>query len=255
MEERSFSVFRAIRFGFIRTFDNLGLVLGSFLVLCFVQVMSVAILMLNVGMEIFKFFHTIKSFDPRMHVIAQHVGKHVLKVKSTGAFWMSGWVTVVLMILSVAIGLLYLSMKIGFSKMQLDIYDRGDSKFDVLFSRFGAILRYLVATWLYAMMVVVGLGFFVIPGIYLALRYFFYPYAIAENKGIIESLKISAKLTCGSKLKILALIFLTGIVNSLGAAAFGLGLLITIPATGLAFAFAYRVMSAQLPVSECGIKI
>jgi uncharacterized membrane protein len=92
----------------------------------------------------------------------------------------------------------------------------------------------------------VGCIFFVIPGLYFALKYSFYGYLIADKKlGAIEALKASARLTVDMKWLLVGFGVVTASVLFLGLLAFGIGLLIAIPVVSLAVIFVYRSLYRQ----------
>lgn len=107
-----------------------------------------------------------------------------------------------------------------------------------------------------------------IPGIYLMLRYQFYKYFLVDKDvDIVDSFKRSAFITEGRKRLLFRFVLAIAIMNAvpLGALFFGLysiipwlkipayllstGLLVTIPVSMLAFAFAYRSLSTP-PTEE-----
>ncbi len=81
----------------------------------------------------------------------------------------------------------------------------------------------------------------IIPSIYLAVRFKFFPYVIVENedatlKSIIDT---SLRLTKGHFWMILGLLVLIGLLNILGLAFFVVGLAVTIPISIFATAYVY----------------
>ncbi len=81
----------------------------------------------------------------------------------------------------------------------------------------------------------------IIPSIYLAVRFKFFPYVVVENedatlRSIIET---SLKLTKGHFWMVLGLLVLIGLLNVLGLAFFIVGLAVTIPVSILATAYVY----------------
>lgn len=81
----------------------------------------------------------------------------------------------------------------------------------------------------------------IIPSIYLAVRFKFFPYVVVENedatlKSIIET---SLKLTKGHFWMVLGLLVLIGLLNVLGLAFFIIGLAVTIPVSIFATAYVY----------------
>lgn len=92
---------------------------------------------------------------------------------------------------------------------------------DPMFVRFGALL--------------------LIPLIYLSTRLKFYPYVVLENENasVKELLKISYKLTANRFLSVFTFLLLATLLNILGIALIGFGLLVTMPVTIFAFAHMY----------------
>jgi len=77
-----------------------------------------------------------------------------------------------------------------------------------------------------------GFLLFIIPGIYLAVCYYFAPFFIVFGKmdfwGAMEN---SRKMVHREWFSVLGLLIVVGIINFLGALAFGVGVLFTIPVT------------------------
>lgn len=97
---------------------------------------------------------------------------------------------------------------IGYIQAILTITD--DQK-PILEQLFGAkaitVARYLGASFLYLCGIGLGLLLFIIPGIWLALRWHLYNYYIAQGYGVIDSLKASWNVTRGYISKIMAIGF------------------------------------------------
>jgi uncharacterized membrane protein len=107
-------------------------------------------------------------------------------------------------------------------------------------------ISYVGASILYGLMVLIGCLFFLIPGIYLAVKYGFYGYLIADKKlGAFDALKMSGQLTGGVKWLVVGFGFASFSVILLGMLAFGIGLLVAIPVVAVAFAFVYRSLYDQ----------
>lgn len=105
-------------------------------------------------------------------------------------------------------------------------------------------LRFIVAAVLYGLSIFLGLLFFILPGIYLALKYMFVTYAIVDrNVSVRDAFSLSSDFTRGNKFSLLLLALLLVLVNILGALALLYGLLVSIPVSMLAFAYAYDQLS------------
>lgn len=115
------------------------------------------------------------------------------------------------------------------------------------------VLWYLIGSVLYGFIVVVGLALFIVPGIYLMIRYGFFWYAIVDGrKNVFDAFRESARITDGVKWNIMLFGFASIGLILLGVLLFGLGTLVTIPVVMLATAHLYRVLLRQsmVPLTE-----
>ena len=81
-----------------------------------------------------------------------------------------------------------------------------------------------------------------IPGVYVALRFKFFPYVLLENEHMnaLEIIKKTYKLTCCATWPIFKLLVVLDVFNFIGMIPFGLGLFLTVPISVFAFAHAFR---------------
>jgi uncharacterized membrane protein len=106
--------------------------------------------------------------------------------------------------------------------------------------------KYLGTSILVSLAIGVGLVLLIVPGIILGLMFMFTPFLVIERElGPIEAMKESHRITRGHKWNLLGLLLMTLLVNLLGALAFIVGLLVTIPVTVIAVTHAYRVLSGS----------
>jgi len=90
-------------------------------------------------------------------------------------------------------------------------------------------------------MVLPGLILFIIPGIYLGIRFQFFNCFIVDQKtGVIESLRRSWQITQGNTWNLFLFGLLLAGINILGLLCLIVGLFITIPTTTIAYIFVYR---------------
>ncbi len=111
------------------------------------------------------------------------------------------------------------------------------------------LLLYIGASIIFGVFVLVGFVFFLIPGIYLAIKYQFYPYFIIEKKmSPSEALNASESLTKGHLRKLLVIGLIATGLQLLG----GIFNLLTnyeiIQIPGLSIIFDYAVALVTLPV-------
>jgi uncharacterized membrane protein len=143
------------------------------------------------------------------------------------------------------IGLLVSSwLAAGSIKIALNYFDGKKLPFNNLFIQTKYFWRMLGSSLLLFLIVFVGLIFLIVPGIYLALRFFFTKTLIVDRDlGIIEAMKESAKMTEGIKWQLL--VFCLAIIGTmiLGAVALGVGIFVAIPIIWLADVYVYRKIS------------
>lgn len=154
-------------------------------------------------------------------------------------------------IISLLLTFIQLYLGLGFTKIMLLLLDDNFARVSDLLSSFRMFLSYFVGSFLYGFGVIIGLFMLVIPGIYVAIRFQFYPYYIIEHGDTgIAALQKSFNDTKQMTLEL----FLFGITvvaaNVLGAALLGIGIIITYPITTMATAIIYKGLveeSEQFP--------
>lgn len=137
--------------------------------------------------------------------------------------------------------ILNMLVNIGSIKISLKLADHKQAEFSDLFNEYRLLLPFIVGSIIYALIVVVGLIFLIVPGIYFGIRYHFYSYFIVDKKlSPLEALKESSRITSGVKWKLFLFSLVLGLVNVLGVLAFVVGLFVTVPVTMIAYAHVYR---------------
>ena len=126
------------------------------------------------------------------------------------------------------------------------IFDGVSPKWQDLFIWREETISYVGASILYFVMVLLGCLFFLIPGLYLAVKYGFYGFLIADKKlGAFDAPKMSGQLTAGAKWPLVGFGLASLGIVILGALAFGVGLFVAIPVVSIAFVFVYRSLYDQ----------
>src|SRR3989344_423203 len=134
-------------------------------------------------------------------------------------------------------------LELGLIRAYLDLDNGTEDKIAVLFSEYRLVWRYFGAALLYGIMVVFGLILLIVPGVYLALKYQFFAYLIVDqNLGILDALKQSSEMTRDIKWKFFGFVLAVCGLNILGALALGIGLLVTIPVSIMAYVYVYRTL-------------
>ena len=143
-------------------------------------------------------------------------------------------------------------MQIGFLRTCLALRDHGEARLANALAPFSLGIRFLGALVLYGLMVVVGLALLVAPGIYLGARYAFFGYyfALGERR-IGNAFRSAARLAAGEIAELAAILAALLVFNLLGAAVLGIGLLMTMPVSGLFLTDIYRQLSPfQQPITR-----
>jgi len=104
--------------------------------------------------------------------------------------------------------------------------------------------RFVGAHILSAILIMLGLIAFVIPGIMIAMGLSFVPFLVVERGlGPIQAMQESWRITNGHKGRLFLLVLALVGLNFLGLLAFVVGVLVAIPVTMIAFAHAYRTLA------------
>ncbi|SMO55471.1 hypothetical protein [Fodinibius sediminis] len=148
-------------------------------------------------------------------------------------------------VLSAVLTVLQLFLSLGFIKIMLLLIDDEFVTVSDMFNNFPQFLSYFIAYFLYLISVLVGLALFVLPGIFIAIRFQFYPYFILEGtSSSISALQQSYYKTEGLTLELLLFGITVIILNILGALFFGIGIIFTYPLTTMATAVIYKSLIA-----------
>ena len=154
-------------------------------------------------------------------------------------------------ILDLLLSVIYYWIMFGFIALTLRAVDGVSVDWDQFFSIDRRFVSYLIGLLLYGVMVLVGLLAFVVPGVYLAIRYGFFWYGIIDgNKGVMESFQESARITDGAKWQLVLFGMACMGVIFLGVLCLGIGVLVAVPVTMLASAHLYRVLLNQSQISS-----
>ncbi|MEK7556829.1 MAG: hypothetical protein AAB538_02525 [Patescibacteria group bacterium] len=143
-------------------------------------------------------------------------------------------------ILVISVGLSML-LSIGAIKIALALVDGKRPEFAELFRHYRFIARYFGLSLIYSVIITAGFVLLIIPGIYWALKYQFAAYFVVDkNLGVFEAFHRSADITRGVKWPLFQFMMVQIPLNLLGFLALGVGLLVTIPVTMLAYGKIYR---------------
>jgi uncharacterized membrane protein len=110
------------------------------------------------------------------------------------------------------------------------------------FKSYKTLWHFVVASFLYLLIIIAGIVLLILPGLYMATRLQFYKFLVIEDENIgpVEALKKSMEITVGHFWKIFGLMLTLILLNIVGALLFLIGLFVTIPVSILATAYLYR---------------
>ena len=141
-------------------------------------------------------------------------------------------------------------VKPGFIALTLHCIDGVSVRFTDLFSKLAIFWRFLAASILYGLPLLVGFILFIVPGVYWMMKYSLWPYFLVDKKvSVIESFAMSARATQGYKWSLLSVFVFLGAMNVLGLCVFLVGLLVTVPLSALILTYVYRKF---VPASPSG---
>jgi uncharacterized membrane protein len=125
----------------------------------------------------------------------------------------------------------------------LKVYDNVESAdFKDLWHPSG-YLPYLGATVLMGVIVFIGFVLLIVPGLIAMTVLMFTKFVVVDRKlGPIEALKESARITKGNRMTLFLFLLSLIVINLIGLLALLVGLLVTIPVSGLAMLYAYRTL-------------
>jgi uncharacterized membrane protein len=105
---------------------------------------------------------------------------------------------------------------------------------------------YLAATIVVVIAIILGLILLIVPGIILALMFMFTTFIVIDReRGPIEAMKESMRITRGHKWPLLGFVLVLVLLNVAGALALVVGLLVSMPVSWLAYAHAYRTLAGR----------
>lgn len=120
-----------------------------------------------------------------------------------------------------------------------------------VFSKYSRAWNFALASLLYGLMVGAGYVCLIIPGVYLQLRFQFYPYFILDSDaGPLTSLKASWAITRGSVAEVFFLGIVNYFINWVGLLCLVIGMFPAYIVQNIALAKTYRQLRANTPLSE-----
>ncbi|MDZ7658327.1 hypothetical protein [Fodinibius sp.] len=141
---------------------------------------------------------------------------------------------------------LQIFLSLGFTKLMLLLVQDAYVTVADMFNNFRIFFSYFVASFIYGLAVSVGLLLLIAPGIWIAIRFQFFPYFIIENgdssfTALQKSFNLSQDLLLELFVFGVAVVFL----NLIGALLLGVGVIFTYPLTTMATAVIYRSLKEE----------
>ena len=263
MAVKTLSKYDALHFGWKKTKDNIG-----FFIILLLIAASISIFPEVIG-------GILKTYNSVIPILLPNIDNSPYWIQNLVSF-----LPIIINIVSIVGTILFLVVQMGLIKISLKFTDNSKSKFRDLFSCFPLIIKYLIGSALYAVVVFGILALLIIPAylwkdnlqLYslqiepmikfliisgfgvlimvpitiLGIRFQFFSYFIVDKKhGPIKALKNSAAITKGHVTNLFLLVLILQGINFIGAAAFVIGLFITVPLTIVSTSFVYRKLLKQ----------
>lgn len=134
----------------------------------------------------------------------------------------------------------------GIIAVILKIRETGKAKIKDILVDPKIIVRYIVASVIYSLIVIAGFILLIFPGFMWMMSYQMFQYLIIDKKmKPLEALRESKKITKGSRWNLFFFFIAAALLNLAGMLAFGIGLFITIPVTAMAFVWIYKKLLAK----------
>lgn len=143
--------------------------------------------------------------------------------------------------MSIITGLVSSTFALGLAKIYLRFRDGEKPIFENLFDGLARLHVYIAAMIILSIAVVMGLILLIVPGIIFLLRLWFVGFVVVDEKvGPLEAIQRSWDMTRGYTMDLFLLFILLVGLNILGLVCLMVGLLATVPISGLALAYIYR---------------
>jgi uncharacterized membrane protein len=129
----------------------------------------------------------------------------------------------------------------------LAVIDGREINLDTLMPSGATFVSYIIASFLFSLMLGIGLLLLVIPGIIIALAFGLYGWALVD-KGLdpIEALRHSARITRGHRWQLLGFVLVAILLNIVGVLLLVIGVLVTSAVTLIAAGHIYRQLDGSL---------
>lgn len=154
-------------------------------------------------------------------------------------------------VLSLLAWIFQMVVGMGVTKIYIDLARGEKATFGTLLDTWPQLIKYLVGTILYGLIVLVGILLFIIPGLIFGMMFMYTPYLIIDKgMGPIAALKASKQMTDGVKWDLVGFGAVMMTVVVLGFLALFVGVLIAAPVAAIAEAMMYNHLLARSEMEE-----
>lgn len=151
-------------------------------------------------------------------------------------------------ITSLILTMVQVFLSLGFTKIILFLAEDKYVEVSDMFNNFNIFLSYFVSSFLYGIAIFLGTILLILPGIWVAIRFQFYPYfIIEEGSSSFDALRLSYEYTTGFTLELFILGVVVVVLNAIGVLFFGIGIILTYPLTTMAVAVVYKGLIEESP--------
>lgn len=131
-----------------------------------------------------------------------------------------------------------------------------EGKIEEIIGQKDIFLQAFIGTVIYYILMVIGFILFIVPGVYVAVRFLFLPYVFVDQKlGWQEALKEASRLSEGNRFNLFGFVLILIAMNIVGALLLLVGLLVSIPLSAIAMAMAYEHLKKEKSGVQEGVKV
>lgn len=136
---------------------------------------------------------------------------------------------------------------LGFARIALALHAGQPVVFKMLFAEsWDTLYRFTLAVIIAAVLVTIGFVLLVVPGFIAQVMFMLVIFTVLDkHMAPIAALKESKRLSKGSRWNLFFLLLILAVLNVVGAALLGIGLLVTMPMTMLTLAYVYRTLDRR----------
>ncbi len=135
---------------------------------------------------------------------------------------------------------------VGIVGIYLDSIDGKNPKVADILSRKHLFIKYAIGNMIYGLIIGVGMLLLIVPGVYFAMRFFFWSTAFVDSGGgIVAAFRKSSELSRGIKIKLFLFTLVSAGLGILGTLALFVGVLVVTPVVTLAATQIYRIRNPR----------